>query len=143
MAHVSVQGLRLLKNLEGLRLQAYTDSGGVWTIGYGHTGNDVFPGQVITEQEAERLLRGDLERFEKGVENSLTGPASPGQYDAMVIFAFNVGLGAFQGSTLLKNFNKGDVRGAFVQFAEWNKVGVAILQGLCRRRAAEMWRFTE
>lgn len=143
MAHVSPDGLHLLKNLEGLRLIAYLDSGNVWTIGYGHTGPDVHAGMVITEAEAERLLKQDLEKFEKAVENNLTRPASPGQYDAMVILAFNIGAGAFVGSTVLRLFNRGDVRGAFLQFAEWNKVGTQILQGLCRRRAAEQWRFVE
>lgn len=143
MAHVSPDGLHLLKNLEGLRLTAYLDSANVWTIGYGHTGTEVHAGMRITEEEAERLLKQDLEKFEKAVENNLAKPASPGQFDAMVILAFNVGAGAFVGSTLLRLFNSGDVRGAFLQFTEWNKVGTQILQGLCRRRAAEQWRFVE
>jgi lysozyme len=143
MAHVSDAGLHLLKNLEGLRLTSYLDSANVWTIGYGHTGSEVHAGMMITEAEAERLLKQDLQRFEKAVENNLAKPATPGQFDAMVILAFNVGAGSFVGSTLLRLFNGGDVRGAFLQFTEWNKVGTQILQGLCRRRAAEQWRFAE
>ena len=138
MAHVSEKGLRLIKNSEGLRLTAYQDAVGVWTIGYGHTGPDVVAGLTITLVRAEALLRGDLQRFERGVESALSRPATQGQFDAMVSLAYNVGVGAFQGSTLRQKFNAGDTDGAAQQFAEFIHAGGAILKCLVRRRASEI-----
>lgn len=156
MAKVSEKCLRLIKNQEGGDAQdgaldgvfhAYWDKlGKVWTIGYGHTG-DVKPGQALTEAQAHDLLCRDMERFEKGVENLLVRSATPGQFDAMVSLAYNIGLGTkepprgFTGSTLLKKFNAGDIEGAAAEFAEWNVADGVIQRGLVRRRAKEMIRF--
>src|SRR5262245_54088153 len=104
MAKVSQDGLALLKSMEGLSRDAYPDGGG-WSIGYGHHGPDVYPGMQITQQRAEDLLKQDLERFEIGVEQALTQAAHQEEFDAMVDFAYNVGLAAFKDSTLLKHVN--------------------------------------
>ena len=88
---ISQEGINVIKNFEGCRLKTYADTGGVATIGYGHTGSDVHSGQCISEQEAENLLRKDLERFEKAVNTEVNVSLSQNQFDALVSFAFNVG----------------------------------------------------
>jgi lysozyme len=124
-------------NFEGLRLTAYQDSVGVWTIGWGHTGPDVRPGLTITRAQAESLLRQDLGRFERGVAGLVKVPLSSNQFSALVSFSFNVGLGALGSSTLLRVLNQGNYTGAADQFSVWNKAGGKTLEGLVRRRAAE------
>lgn len=137
-AKVSQRGLDLLKRFEGLRLTAYQDSGGVWTIGYGHTGPDVVRGRIITSTEAEALFEADIRRFERGVENSLARHATQNQFDAMVSLAYNIGIHAFRSSTLLQHFNRGDDEGVVREWTRWNKVGNTELLGLTRRRAHEI-----
>lgn len=147
VARVSERGCREIQNWEGLRLIAYQDPRGIWTIGYGHTGPDVYQGKTITRGEAEALFRADLERFEKGVENSLNLPATQQQFDAMVCLAYNIGLGAFKRSTVLRKFNAGDYRGAADAFLMWRLAevngGYLELPGLVRRRQAERRLFLE
>ncbi|WP_043632630.1 lysozyme [Chromobacterium haemolyticum] len=133
----SANGIKLIQGFEGLRLKAYQDSVGIWTIGYGHTGPDVTPGMVITQAQADALLARDLNRFESGVTRLVQVPLNQNQFDALVCFSFNLGLGALQGSTLLRLLNAGDYAGAAAQFPRWNKAGGKELPGLTRRRAAE------
>jgi len=130
-------GTTLVKSSEGLKLIAYKCPAGIWTNGYGHTGPDVTPGQVITQVQADALLARDLERFEAGVARLVQVHLSQNQFDALVSFSFNLGLGALQGSTLLRLLNAGDYAGAAAQFPRWNKAGGKELPGLTRRRAAE------
>lgn len=135
---INAAGIALIKEFEGLRLEAYKDAVGVWTIGYGSTGDHVKPGMDITEEQAEILLLGDLDRFERAV--SVMAPvATDNQFAAMVSLAFNVGEGegGFKTSTLRRKHNEGDHEGAANEFARWNKAGGKILGGLTRRRAAE------
>lgn len=134
---ITDEGLALIKRWEGLRLQAYLCPAGVWTIGYGHTGPDVTPGLVITEAYAEALLRQDLRTFEDGVSRLVTAPLTDNQFSALVSLAFNIGLGAFARSTLLRKLNAGDYAGAQAQFHVWNKAGGKVLPGLVNRRAGE------
>ena len=138
---INETGLALIKSFEGLRLKAYKCPAGVWTVGYGHTGKDVKPGMVITEEQAEELLRQDLERFENGVLDLLTIPElTSNQFSALVSFSFNVGLGNFKKSTLLKMINKGnkdELEAIHSQFKRWVWAGSQILPGLQRRREAE------
>lgn len=129
--------LEKLKQWEGLRLEAYRDIGGVWTIGYGHTGPDVHEGLVITAKRAELLLLADLERFERAVDQGVTVPLTDNQFGALVSFAFNVGVSAFLGSTLRKRLNAGDYEAVPGQLVRWNKVGKKVSKGLTARRAAE------
>lgn len=133
---ISQRGLDLIKKFEGLRLTAYRCPAGVLTVGYGSTGPHVKQGMVITEDEAEALLRKDVARFEDGV-NHIVGPCTQGQFDALVSFAFNLGLGALMSSTLLKRHKAGDFAGAAAQFARWVNAGGRRLPGLVSRRKAE------
>ena len=146
MPKISEQGLRFIKRHEGLRLQAYKDSKGVWTIGFGHTGADVKPGMVITIEQAEDLLRRDLVRFEQAVTKLVQVPLTQAQYDALVSFAYNVGTKALAISQLLKKLNRRDYLGAADEFLKWVYIKVRgpdgkfvkkKLRGLERRRAAE------
>jgi lysozyme len=134
---LSPNGLKLIKTFEGLRLTAYRDVVGVWTVGYGSTGPHVHEGLNITEEYAEELLLDDLERFEDGVEQAVTRPMTQGQFDALVSFSFNLGLGNLRQSTLLRKFNAGDIEGAAFEFKRWNRAGGREYNGLIRRRAAE------
>ena len=136
---ISQKGLNLIKQFEGLRLTAYRCSAGVLTIGYGHTGNDVTAGMTITQAQAEELLKNDVKKFEIGVSALTTNiPLTQNQYDALVSFAYNVGLGAFQNSTLLKKLRENPTDKAIAaEFAKWNKAGGAVVAGLTNRRAQE------
>jgi lysozyme len=136
---ISQAGIDLIKSFEGLRLEAYPDpatGGNPWTIGYGHTG-DVEPGQVITETQAEELLRQDVAQFEMCVNGALQVTPTQGQFDALVSFAFNVGCRNLRNSTLLRKLNAGDDVGAAAEFTRWNRAAGKVMAGLTRRREAE------
>jgi lysozyme len=137
--HINQEGFQLLTTFEGCELAAYDDGGGVWTIGYGHTGDDVYPELTISQTQAEELLRGDLEKFESYVEDAVEVEIDDNQFSALVCFCFNVGpeTEGFGGSTLLKLLNDGDYQGAANQFPVWNKVNGEPWPGLTRRRLAE------
>lgn len=130
-------GIDLVKASEGVRLKAYRDPVGVLTIGYGHTGTDVYEGQTISEGEAAQLLMDDVKFAEVGVKAYVNVPISQNQYDALVDFTFNLGVGALRSSTLLKKLNAGDYVGAGKEFFRWDKAGGKVLPGLTKRRAAE------
>ena len=135
---IGAKGIALIKEFEGLSLKAYPDpatNGEPYTIGFGHTGS-VRMGDRVTEEQAEGLLRHDLERFEKAV-NALAPKTTQNQFDAMVSLAFNVGEGNLKSSTLLKLHNAGDFAGAQGQFVRWNKAAGKVMAGLTRRREAE------
>lgn len=129
------RGLALIKQWEGLRLTAYKDAVGIWTIGYGSTGSHVKPGLRLTEAEAEALLRKDLARFEKRVNDLVKVPLSQEQFDALVSFDFNTG--KLHASTLLKRLNQGEYAAVPSELKRWSKAGGKTLAGLVRRREAE------
>ena len=133
---ISDKGLDLIRSFEGCELSAYKCPAGVWTIGVGSTGPHVKPGMTITQEEADALLRKDVERFDRAVQK-LAPTATQGQHDAMTSFAFNVGITALEGSTLLKMHRAGNYEAAAGQFRRWNRGGGRVLAGLTRRRAAE------
>ena len=133
----SSTGLALTRSFEGLRLEAYQDSGGVWTIGYGHTGPEVRAGQRITEAEAVALLREDLASAERCVRAAVKVPLSQCEFDALVDFCFNAGRGNLLSSTLLHLVNRGEFESAVGQFGLWVHAGGRVVPGLVRRRAAE------
>lgn len=133
---ISNEGLNLIKKYEGLKLEAYLCPANVWTIGYGHTGDDVEEGMEISEEEATDLLVKDLNRFED-VVNRVKSPLTQSMYDALVSFTYNVGGGAFLKSTLLRKLAVQDYVGAAEEFPKWNKGGGRVLNGLVRRRAEE------
>lgn len=138
---LSDQGMALLKHYEGLSLTAYKDIVGKWTIGYGDTEN-VTAGMVINHDEAEKRLRRRLERdFVPGVLVALAKSPRQCEFDAMVCLAYNVGVSAFQRSTLLKRYNAGETQAAADQFLVWHYAGKKSIKGLRKRRAAERMLF--
>jgi lysozyme len=131
-------GLALTKRSESLRLDAYQDSVGVWTIGYGHTGTDVRQGLTITEEQASILLAADVAWAVTCVNKCVTAAINQNQFDALVDFTFNLGCTSLAQSTLLRMLNAADLAGAAAQFLRWNKAGGKVLRGLTIRRQAEM-----
>lgn len=132
-------GIALIKQYEGLRLTTYKDAVGIPTIGYGHVENPISPGgtRTITAEDAEQILREDLQRFEHDVNNMLTVEVTQNQFDALVSFAFNLGPANLKSSTLLRKVNSGDFNGAAEEFPKWNHAGGQVLAGLTARRNAE------
>lgn len=130
-------GLDLTIASESMKLKAYQDTGGVWTIGVGHTGPDVYPGRVITIEEGYQLLRDDVQEAVSAVRRMVKVPLTQGQFNALVDWVFNVGEGAAGASTLVKILNYGDYKGAAAQFDRWNKDNGKVLAGLVTRRNAE------
>ncbi|WP_455476326.1 lysozyme [Bartonella sp. B17] len=147
MRKISKEGLALIKQWEGLRLHAYKDAVGVWTIGYGHTAQTGKPsvqeGMQITEKQAEILLQEDLKQFEKAVECAVNQFLTDEQFAALVSFCYNVGIKAFHNSTLLKKLNEGDYEAVPAELQKWTKAGGKRLQGLVYRRAAEAGLWTK
>jgi len=133
---ISDNGIQLIRDFEGCRLNAYLDAIGVPTIGYGST-DGVTMGDSITQDQAETLLLEDLERFERCVTEMVKVPIDQNAFDALVSFAFNLGCFALGGSTLLRHLNRGDHPAAALEFARWNKAGGKVLPGLVARRKAE------
>ena len=130
-----------LKEFEGLRLEAYRDAAGVLTIGYGHTGSDIREGDRISEYWANELLRNDLGATEAAVRR-LHVARTQGQFDALVSFAFNLGIQRLQGSTLLKVIREGESHHRIRQeFKRWVYAGGKKLRGLECRREWEAKRF--
>jgi lysozyme len=135
MRKTNLAGIDLIKRYEGLRLKAYQCSAGVWTIGYGHT-KEVSEGMVISPATADAFLRDDLAVAESAVEKVKVA-LNDNEFSALVAFVFNVGVGAFTQSTLLKKLNAEQFDAAADEFLRWNKSGGKALKGLARRRAAE------
>ena len=136
----SKDGLALTQLFEGDVLHAYQDQKGVWTIGYGHTAG-VQPGQTITQAQAEAFLMGDVGSAVNCVNEVVEVLLTQQQFDALVDFTFNLGPGAFKGSTLLKDINTGNFPAAISQFDLWDHCGGVVNAGLLRRRQAETAEF--
>lgn len=137
---VNAASLALIKRWEGLRLRAYKDTGGVWTIGYGHTSDAllrVSPGLEITERQASVLLQHDLKEAEETVRRLVTVPLNENQYGALVSFVYNIGEGQFASSTLLRRLNAGDYDEVPRQLLRWVYDNGKRLKGLENRRKAE------
>lgn len=137
---VSKAGVDLIHSFESCKLTAYPDPGSrdghPWTIGWGSTGPGIAKGVVWTQAQADARFLADLGRFEKGV--ALLAPVTTqSQFDALVSFAYNVGLSALNDSTLLRLHKAGDYAGAKDQFSRWDKNDGRVMKGLTRRRAAE------
>jgi lysozyme len=142
----------LVKKFEGLHtvtpegdVAAYRCPAGKWTIGYGHT-KGVKSGMRASKEECEGFLRDDLTEHGNHVKRLVKVTLSQAQFDALTSFVFNLGPGAFQGSTLLKKLNAGDYDGAATEFSRWNKARsngeLKVFPGLTRRRTAEAALFT-
>lgn len=134
---ISEAGLDLIKSFENLRLEAYMPTpDDVPTIGYGHT-KGVQMGNSCTEEQATDWLREDCSDAEECVNKFVRVPMTQNEFDALVSLTFNIGCGAFKGSTLLKLLNNADYDGAAAQFPRWSKQAGNTLAGLVRRREAE------
>ncbi|HAU4930570.1 lysozyme [Aeromonas hydrophila] len=142
---ISVDGVAVAHYFENCKLQAYPDPGSKngepWTIGRGHTGPEVKPGLVWTQAQADAAFLVDIARFERDVLSLVKVPVNQGQFDALVLFSYNVGSKALESSTLLRKLNAGDYDGAAVEFRRWNKNDGKVMRGLTRRRAAEEYLF--
>lgn len=133
---ISKNGLELIKQEEGLRLKAYKCQAGVWTIGFGHTAG-VKEGDMITEEEADKLLKEDLAKSEEWVNKLVKVKINKNQFDSLVSFVFNLGPGALQNSSLLKFLNNEKYYEASQEFKWWRKAGGEISEGLMKRRFRE------
>ena len=131
------EGIDLIKQFEGLELEAYICPAGKVTLGYGSTGPDIKLGMKWTKEQAEDRLKNDLGTFSKGVRNLIKVVLNENQFSAVVALAYNIGLGNFKSSTLLKKLNASDFAGAAAEFERWNKGGGKVLKGLIKRREAE------
>ena len=144
-ATTSPTGVALIKQFEGFRSNLYNDAAGHCTIGYGHL---VHQGRCdgsepseftagISEARATELLQQRLRRFEEAISRHVTVPLNQNQFDALASFVFNIGTGAFAGSTLLKKLNGGEYSEVPVQMRRWNQAGGRVLPGLVTRRNQE------
>lgn len=133
---ISEIGINLIKQFEGCRLKSYKCPAGIWTIGYGHT-KDVKEGLVITQEQAEALLKHDLKIHCKNVSNLVKIPLKQNEFDALVSFEYNVGYGNFSKSTMLKLINSGNKKDASDEFDKWIYADGKPLNGLKVRRAKE------
>jgi lysozyme len=137
----SSKGIAFIKRHEGLRLTKYKDSAGFWTVGYGHLIKRGEKLDRISQWKADQLLKKDLRIAENVVNKLVRVHLSQNQFDALVSFAFNVGGGAFQRSTLLKHVNNENYGNAKHQFMQWVKAGGSKNRGLINRRKAEKLMF--
>jgi lysozyme len=124
---LSENGFKIIKNFEGLRLEAYRDVAGVWTIGYGstryHDGKFVKPGdKLASETQADALFRNTLGQYESAVNEHVKAPITQNQFDALVSFCYNEGAGALKGSTLLVKLNEKNYAEAASHFLAWDKI---------------------
>lgn len=137
----SADAIALIKEYEGLKLTAYQDTGGIWTIGYGTTsinGAPVYPGQTITEAQANEYLNTHLTTSVSPIINSKTkAPITQSMYDALCCFTYNLGSGNFSKSTLLKELNAGKYLDSATMFSDWTKDDGVVLPGLVKRRGSE------
>lgn len=152
----SAAGVQAIKVREGLVLEAYPDPGthgAPWTIGYGHTGRDVYKGLRINEAQADAYIAADVAGAERIVNHAVVVELTQAQFDALVSFVLNVGAGAKgvkdgfvtlksgQPSTMLRKINANDLIGAAAEFPKWNRAAGRVLPGLVARRASEQSQF--
>lgn len=137
----SDSGVLFTEHAEGCRLTAYQDQKGVWTIGTGHTGTDVYEGLVIDQAQADLFLRSDIQVAVEAVNRCVSAELTQGEFDACVDLAFNIGAHAFEGSTVCRCLNAGDFEGAAAAFLLWDKCAGQYNQGLFNRRTAEVQEF--
>lgn len=136
----SANGVALIKSFEQCCLTAYPDpktKGPPWTIGWGHTGPDVYKGLVWSQAKADDVFLTDLLQRENTVTNQIKVPLNQNQFDAMVSFTYNVGAQRLFTSTMRRKLNAGDYAGAANEFGRWISPGTVVENGLRRRRARE------
>ena len=141
--NVSKAGIALIKHHEGVRNKPYKCPAGLWTVGVGHLIGDgkLLPeswNRTFTQEEIDGLLKSDLRRFELGISKMLPNvPLRQCEFDCLVSFAFNLGLGTFQRSTLRQALLRGDKKAAMESLVKYCKAGGKILKGLQNRRLDE------
>ena len=150
---VSAKAIHMIKHHEGVRQKPYRCPAKLWTIGVGHV---LYPEQgklklderdsfalkiedfrTFSMEEVDAILRTDLDRFERGVEKFCPVALTQGQFDALVSFSFNVGLGTLQRSTLRQKVLRGDMQGASEELLKYCMAGGKVLKGLLNRRKDE------
>lgn len=133
---VGQEGIDLIKFFEGVEYESYQDTGGVWTVGVGHT-STAKPNMKVTEEEVDELLKDDLKDSENAIYDLVKVSLYQHQFDALVSFVFNLGYGNFKSSTLLKRIN--DEKHDYVPYelSRWNQDNGEVLSGLVKRRDAE------
>ena len=132
----SPRGIKLICEFEGFRARAYLDPVGIPTLGYGFI-EGVSMGDTITQYEAQQRMGRELVKYERGVMQACKIAPNQNQFDALVCFAFNVGVAGMASSSVIKAHNRGDTQAAARAFGLWNKAGGKVFAGLTRRRAAE------
>lgn len=143
---ISDYGLEFIESWEGMRLKAYRDVKGIWTIGIGHI-RTAHEGMEITLEEGYELFRDDVQRYVDGVNDAIKMALTQRQYDACVSLCFNIGVNGFKTSSVAREINKGNYKKAADKFLLWNKVRdqgrLVAVQGLTNRRRAEREVFLE
>jgi len=135
--------LNTIQQFEGLKLKAYKDSVGIWTIGFGNifnldTGNPIKEGDEITQETADRWLKIEVDNLQAKMRKVITVPLNDNQWSALTSLVYNIGFGAFKRSTLLRLLNAGASKEEVAkQFLRWNKAGGKEIKGLTNRRQAE------
>lgn len=141
----SQAGIDLIHSFEQLRLKAYPDPGSKdgkpYTVGWGSTGSDIGPGTLWTKEKADQRFASDLSKFEQAVSLLVKVPLTQYQFDAIVSFTYNLGIGSLKSSTMLKMLNEGDYSNAGLQLLRWTKNDGVEMAGLVRRRKAELKMF--
>jgi lysozyme len=140
---LSARGANFIKGWEKCRLLAYLDGGGVWTIGWGHTGPDVKEGMRCSMGDAHAWFADDVAEAESAVNRLVQVPITQNQFDALVSLCFNIGVNAFAKSTLLKKLNGWDYQGAMREFPRWKYDNGVEVAGLLNRRLQEQGLFRE
>jgi len=143
---ISDKGIALIKHHEGVRLKPYQDCVKLWTVGVGHLigdGKSLPPewNRVLTMEEVDGILRKDLARFEQGVSKFCPVQLTQGEFDALISFSFNLGLGVLQRSTLRQKILRNDKKGAAEEFTKYVRAGGKIIKGLVTRRNDEKQMF--
>ena len=135
--------LDTIQQFEGLKLKAYKDSVGIWTVGFGNifnldTGKPIKQGDVITQETADRWLKIEVDNLQAKMRKVITVPLNDNQWSALTSLVYNIGFGAFKRSTLLRLLNAGASKEEVAkQFLRWNKAGGKEVKGLTNRRQAE------
>ena len=140
MRKINNAGLELLKSFEQCRLNAYQDSGGIWTVGWGHTGPEVVGGMTLNQLQADLIFEKDLEKFYH-LDEYLSEQVNENQYSALVCLVFNIGLRALKLSQVMKKVNAGE--NPSKEWMGWNHVNGIPNIGLTRRRSAELELYNE
>jgi len=142
----SQAGIDLIHSFESLKLKAYPDPGSKngkpWTIGWGSTGLDIKEGTVWTKEQADARFAKKLAEVEASVSSAVKVPLNQDQFDALVSFTYNLGIGNLKSSTLLKMLNEGFYANAGLQLLRWDKNDGKVMAGLTRRRKAELKMFS-